>query len=404
MKRFALPALCAALALALVGCSAATPAQSQTDRRAESAVGSETLSLAAASESEAPLRAMLLSQLDGAYLLVVQETEVPFTSPLSAEIYGLNGEELAASDLSAGDIVDVYGDGAMTRSYPAQYPGVQKVQLVSEGTPEDAAPYQSLLSSSASASPEAETSDAGVVNRAMVIPYGEDGILFVDQDTGTPFTATLPEAIYGLDGAAISAKDLARGNIVEITGNGILLESYPGQYPGVTKIQVVSAGAPEDADPYQEIVDSFYAEPDSSQPASLQLEYCVPGAAVVANATRGSYEWETSSPDDPSAILSSCSAHVLQWTDMLTLNLEEPTEVTLHFFPSAATSVRVVRWPESLFGTQDLSAAGEGEAVSLSDGEGVFTLTAEPGFLYGVYADFDLGSVEYGFGSGSLPD
>ena len=32
---------------------------------------------------------------------------------------------------------------------------------------------------------------------------------------------------------------LVAGNIVQVTGNGIMLESYPGQYPGITKVEVI---------------------------------------------------------------------------------------------------------------------------------------------------------------------
>ena len=412
MRKNVLLLLCALLVFALVGCSATAPAD-QEARKADAAADSETLSLSGAQtpaqDEDAPLRAMILSLSDGEALLVTQDTEMPFTSPLSEEILGLDGEALSLADLSAGDIVDVYGNGVMTRSYPAQYNSVTKVQLVSEGSSEDTAQYQELLDSfgpmvSAQAEQAAQTEQSGTVNRAIAIPYGEDGILFVDANSELPFTVTLPEEIYDLDGEKITAADLERGNVVEITGNGIMLNSYPGQYPGVTKIQVVAEGSPEDADPYQEIVDAYFAEPDASEPASLQLQYRVPEAIVTASATMGSYTWEGTVPsaDGEATSIIACGAHVLQWNDMLELNLDEATEVTLQFYPSAPTSVKVVRWPDSLLGTEDLAAAGEGEEVAVSAQDGAMTLTAEPGYVYAVYAEFDLGSVEYGFASSTL--
>lgn len=413
MRKNVLLLLCALLVFALVGCSATAPVD-QEARQADAAADSETLSLSGAQtpaqDEDAPLRAMILSLSDGEALLVAQDTEMPFTSPLSAEILGLDGEALSLADLSAGDIVDVYGNGVMTRSYPAQYNSVTKVQLVSEGSAEDTAQYQELLDSfgpmvSAQTEQTEPTEQAGTVNRAIAIPYGEDGILFVDANSELPFTVTLPEEIYGLGGEKITAADIERGNVVEITGNGIMLNSYPGQYPGVTKIQVVAEGSPEDADPYQEILDAYFAQPDASEPASLQLQYRVPEAIVTASATMGSYTWqgETSSAnDEESAPVVACGAHVLQWNDMLELNLDEATEVTLQFYPSAPTSVKVVRWSDSLLGTEDLAAAGEGEEVAVSAQDDAMTLTAEPGYVYAVYAEFDLGSVEYGFASSTL--
>ena len=410
MRKNVLLLLCALLVFALAGCSATAPVD-QKARQADAVADSETLSLSGAQtpaqDEDAPLRAMILSLSDEEALLVTQDTEMPFLSPLSAEILGLDGEALSLEGLSAGDIVDVYGNGVMTRSYPAQYNSVTKVQLVSEGSAEDTAQYQALLDSfgpmvSAQAEQSAQT---GTVNRAIAIPYGEDGILFVDANSELPFTVTLPEEIYGLNGEKITAADIERGNVVEITGNGIMLESYPGQYPGVTKIQVVAEGSSADADPYQEIVDAFFAEPDASEPASLQLQYRVPEAVVMANATMGSYTWEdnlSSANGEESTAVIACGAHVLQWNDMLDLNLDEATEISLQFYPSVPTSVKVVRWPDSLLGTEDLAAAGEGEEVAVFAQDNTMTLTAEPGYVYAVYAEFDLGSVEYGFASSAL--
>ena len=74
---------------------------------------------------------------------------------------------------------------------------------------------------------------------AMYIPAGEDGHLMVGEETGNVFTVTMPDNIQDKNGKKISEEDLNRGDIVAIYGDGIMLESYPGQYPGVTKIKVV---------------------------------------------------------------------------------------------------------------------------------------------------------------------
>ena len=178
MRKNVLLLLCALLVFALVGCSATAPAD-QEARQADAAADSETLSLSGArtpaQDEDAPLRAMILSLSDGEALLITQDTEMPFLSPLSAEILGLDGEALSLADLSAGDIVDVYGNGVMTRSYPAQYNSVTKVQLVSEGSAEDTAQYQELLDSfgpmvSAQAEQAEPTEQTGTVNRAIAIP------------------------------------------------------------------------------------------------------------------------------------------------------------------------------------------------------------------------------------------
>lgn len=83
---------------------------------------------------------------------------------------------------------------------------------------------------------------------AMYIPAGEDGHLMVGEGTGNVFTVTMPDNIQDKNGKKISEEDLNRGDIVAIYGDEIMLESYPGQYPGVTKIKVVKEGKASDAD------------------------------------------------------------------------------------------------------------------------------------------------------------
>ena len=86
--------------------------------------------------------------------------------------------------------------------------------------------------------------EEGFVSTAMVVTFGDGEVLFVDQDTESPYYPTLPEG----------TPELAAGNIVRVTGNGIMLESYPGQYPGITKVEVVEEGTPADAEKYDELV------------------------------------------------------------------------------------------------------------------------------------------------------
>ena len=62
--------------------------------------------------------------------------------------------------------------------------------------------------------------------------------VFVDLNNGTIFSADIPaEGIYNKKGKLISDDVLENGDKVKIYGDGIMLESFPGQYPGVTKIQ-----------------------------------------------------------------------------------------------------------------------------------------------------------------------
>ncbi|MBV4307885.1 hypothetical protein KSZ74_23130, partial [Parabacteroides distasonis] len=74
-----------------------------------------------------------------------------------------------------------------------------------------------------------------------------------------------PEEFTNADGEMLEESDLSAGDLVEIYGNGIMLESYPGQYPGVSRMVLVQEGTEEDASQYQELIDQVYAEPDPSE-------------------------------------------------------------------------------------------------------------------------------------------
>ena len=68
--------------------------------------------------------------------------------------------------------------------------------------------------------------------KAMVLRDPSGDLYFVDEKGGL-FTASLPETIAGPDGESLSPEELEAGDTVELYGDGIMLESYPGQYQGV---------------------------------------------------------------------------------------------------------------------------------------------------------------------------
>lgn len=95
---------------------------------------------------------------------------------------------------------------------------------------------------------------------AMYIETSSHGdYVFIQQDpgTGTLFTAEIPEdQIFELDGTEqklIKMEKLVTGDILKLYGQGVMLESYPGQYPGVTKAVRIHRGEPEDAEKYEEL-------------------------------------------------------------------------------------------------------------------------------------------------------
>lgn len=247
-----------------------------------------------------------------------------------------------------------------------------------------------------------EEPKAEVETVAMYVPYGtEDGYIMVDQDTGAVFTVTMPEEIYDAEGDPISQEDLEKGNILRILGDGIMLESYPGQYPGVESIQVEEEGKPSDADQYQAIVDEIYQEPDPSEVPFMNVEYKTSLAQVTASATTGGYEWSYEEKNGETRSEIADTAHITAWTEINEINIEEPTDVTL-FFSKAPEKVTALRWPDNPEEEDAESSDGENVKTAPADEQGQFTIeSVEPGYRYLIHAEWENGYVEYGFRTAS---
>ena len=258
-------------------------------------------------------------------------------------------------------------------------------------------------SGTASAARNISEEDTMFESEALVIASDEAGLLFVDTETETPYTpGDLAQArIVGADGEEISASDLARGNLVRVVGNGIMLESYPAQYPGISEVEVLKTGSAADADPYNELVAQVCPTKDPAEPPYAALSYRTDDAAVTVALTLVSSTWQDGedATDErpapavalaPDALADARIPHALE----ATVELDTP-----------ATAVRAVRWNES-----DLARAAEAsggytaleenqpsEEVAVSTADGAASLTIEPGWRYALTVEFADGEVTYAF-------
>lgn len=230
---------------------------------------------------------------------------------------------------------------------------------------------------------------------AMYVPVAEDFYVFIGEQSGV-FTIEFPEEIYDINGNKISKEQLVKGNMVKIYGNGIMLESYPGQYPGVTKLEVVSEGKPEDADKHQEIIDGIYTEPDPAEPPYMDVQYTTESAITTSVVARGGYEWTYMDKDGLSNAVVADSTHVLQWGDQLIdIKLQESLTMTL-LFSKQPQEVKAVRYDASLLGTE--GDMPEGEEVEIGEAEGNYTIAnVESGYVYEITGIWENGRVTYGF-------
>ena len=263
----------------------------------------------------------------------------------------------------------------------------------------------SPASSGASAAGSASAADADAAtteSTALVVFANGNDMLFVDQDTQTPYFPTIPaEGIKAQDGATITVDDLAVGNVVAIEGNGIMLESYPGQYPGITSIRVIAQGSPADAEPYQSIVDEVFVPVDPASVPTGSVSYRTDLADTSLMLNPYSYQWFGNGDDEAGVALDGWFADdnglVTEGTpDAI---IAEATQATATF-DRGFQSIEVNRWPlaESSEGRlrMDLTASQQPvDHATEESGSAVFTI--EPGYAYSLSVKFANGDASFAF-------
>ncbi len=115
---------------------------------------------------------------------------------------------------------------------------------------------------------EEKAREESLAIKAMYVEIGSHGdYLFIQQDKGSEraFTSEIPEdQLYELEDGkekVLSADKLVTGDVLKIYGEGAMLKSEPGQYPGVTRMVRLLRGEPEDAEKYQEMLEAFRPRP-----------------------------------------------------------------------------------------------------------------------------------------------
>ncbi len=229
--------------------------------------------------------------------------------------------------------------------------------------------------------------------QAMYLTSQNGDYLFVGTENGVLFTAPVPDELYDETGEKITADQLTVGSVLDIYGNNIMLESYPGQYPGVTKMTVVQKGTQEDIAPYQHLIDEIYTEPDPSQLPYMDVEYTTDQAIVTAALSQGNYTWSYTDENGQSQSSTGCGDHILAWDNLAEISLPKPTD--LKIIADGLQSVTVTRWPVSMQGTEQYDT---GETIETEERDGAFWIPqAESGYIYLIQGVWEQGEIEYGF-------
>ena len=223
--------------------------------------------------------------------------------------------------------------------------------------------------------------------------------IFVQTDTEMPFFGTIPQELYDEKENKITEEDLNSGDVVKIWGNEAIAQSYPAQYPGITKIQIEEKENKEYIEKYGHYLEEFIAVPDETELPYLDISYKQPNALVTAAVdTVASYIWEYSGDDGKQVREESLENSVLTLPELAEIQVAGDTQAEL-LFCTEPEKVEVLRWDESLKmeeGSED--AIPEGEIVQIENGEaGNISITVQPGYIYMIKAFWKNGEVEYGF-------
>ena len=98
---------------------------------------------------------------------------------------------------------------------------------------------------------------AGCGEKPMTAVYfhtDDNSWYFADLDTDTIFSGTIPDKLTDENGKKLTEEDMTDGDVYLIYGDSIMLESFPGQYPGVTRIQRTGRASLEETQEYEDQV------------------------------------------------------------------------------------------------------------------------------------------------------
>ena len=279
---------------------------------------------------------------------------------------------------------------------PIVYIGVLLVTLVI------LAAANMLRSQFSSEEPQEDTQIQGDYALKAVYLEKEDGnSIFVNLTDEYPFDGNIPEGeLYDEDGEKITQEDLNSGDVLNIWGNGVIAESYPAQYNGITKMERTQQSNQEYIDRYGHYLEELFVEKDPSELPYLNVCYTDELAdATVMIPDPLSYTWTYTDESGESRTVTTDAAHVLQTEPVEVKKISEPMTMEL-YFDEVPESAELLVWDDTLLGQYQDSTdqIPEGTAVEVTkNGKGNLEFTAQPGSVYLVQGQWDQGTVEYGF-------
>ncbi len=259
-----------------------------------------------------------------------------------------------------------------------------------------------LRSQFSSEEPQEENQVQGEYALKAVYLEKEDGnSIFVNLTEEYPFDGNIPESeLYDEDGEKITQEDLNSGDVLNIWGNGVIAESYPAQYNGITKMERTEQSNQEYIDQYGHYLEELFVEKDPSELPYLNVCYrdeLADAAVMIPDPL--SYTWTYTDESGESRTVTTDGAHVLHTEPVEVKKISEPMTMEL-YFDEVPESVELLVWDDTLLGQYQDSAdqIPEGTAVEVTkNGKGNLEFNAQPGSVYLVQGQWEQGTAEYGF-------
>lgn len=216
--------------------------------------------------------------------------------------------------------------------------------------------------------------------KAVYLKDEQGNSIFVELDTEMVFYGNIPQELYDEKEKRIEEKELYSGDVMKIWGNGAIAQSYPAQYPGITKMQRVEKEKKEYVEKYEYYLEEFQVTPDETENPYLDISYRQSQALVTAAA-----DMVTDLP-------------ILKLPQIMELSVDKDTVAEL-LFNVQPQNVDVVRWgAEEKMEESDTSPIPEGEAViGKKNDVGNWEIRIQPGYIYQVKGYWENKEIEYGF-------
>ena len=242
--------------------------------------------------------------------------------------------------------------------------------------------------------------DSGYTMQAVYLKKEDGNNIFVELENDMPFTGKIPqEELYDENGEKITEQDLNNGDVLNIYGNGIMAQSYPGQYNGISKIERTEQENQEYIEEYSHFLDEFFVEKEPSQRPELNVCYTDDLAAVTVMIPEAlGYTWTYEENGEGNTITTD-APHILQTNPTEVTKLSEPMKMEL-MFDVKPESVQILSWEDSLLGQYQDSTdqIPDGTPVEIQENEeGNPEFTAQPGCVYLVQGQWENGTADYGF-------